>query len=375
MTAISTLGQALDQISRLKTQQVSLDTLSNQLATGKKTQQFSGLGDDILRTQRARESIRQLEQYNDNITNGHRRIELMNNSIQQMVAQVSNVLDGLTVGLQQGDGPNFETTQKLASDVKSFMIELINQQDGDRYLFAGSDSSVKPLEDTGGFGTFLGTFLPDPDDITVPPLQSSGFIGEWGSGVITTEEFISSYRGVNENVVGYSTSLVSGSTGDVRIRVDENSDFEYTVLANTPAIKNLLIGLNVLENLPNPENAPGALNDPTITRPADDIPPFPSEEKQDNFYAVINDVTALINQSVEGLRQEQHKLSLIEAQTNLVREQHTFQINSFQTTISEIEDVDLTETATKIQQVQIGLQASFAVTAQLADLTLVNFLR
>ena len=169
MTAISTLGQALDQISRLKTQQVSLDTLSTQLATGKKTQQFSGLGDDILRTQRTRADIHKLEQYNNNIINGGRRIELMNNSMKQMIDQVDNILNALTVGIQQGDGPDFDTTQKLATDLKDFMIDLINSQDDDRYLFSGSDSSVKPVEDNGEFRAFLGTFVPDLDDVTAPP--------------------------------------------------------------------------------------------------------------------------------------------------------------------------------------------------------------
>ena len=375
MTAISTLGQALDQISRLKTQQVSLDTLSTQLATGKKTQQFSGLGDDILRTQRARADIHKLEQYNDNIINGDRRIELMNNSMQQMIDQVDNILNALTVGVQQGDGPDFDTTQKLATDLKDFMIDLINSQDGDRYLFSGSDSSVKPVEDNGEFRAFLGTFVPDLNDVTAPPLQSSGFIGEWGNGVITTDEFITAYRSTNENIIGYSESLVSGSTGEVRIRVDENSDFEYTVLGNSDGMKNILIGLSVLESLPPVENAPGALNDPTITAASDDIAPFPSEEKQDNFYQVLNDVAALISNGVDDIRQEQSRLALVQAQTNLVKEQHTYQINSFQTIISEIEDVDLTETATKIQQAQVSLQASFQVTALVSDLTLVNFLR
>jgi len=59
----------------------------------------------------------------------------------------------------------------------------------------------------------------------------------------------------------------------------------------------------------------------------------------------------------------------------LVKDQNTYQINSFKDIVSEVEDVDLTETATKIQKVQVGLEASFSITALVADLTLVNFLR
>lgn len=374
MTGISNLGQAIDQIARLKSQQVTLDNFSTQIATGKKTQQFSGLGTDILRSQRARANINQLDQYTTNIKNAHRRINLMVSTVQQISGQADNISAALTVLAQGGDLPEFETTQQLASDVYDYILDLMNVKDGERYLFAGSDSSVRPIEDKGAFDSYLGNFIPDETDLTAPPLVSSGFIGDWGDGTITTDEFISSYHNVNENILGYSQSLVSGSTGDVRVRVDENSDFDYTLLANTPGMKELVVALGVLKNLPPPEYAPGALNDPLATTAAADIPPFPSEEKQQNFYQVFNDLTAMINQAVDKLETQEYRLSLVEAQTATIQEQYVYQTNALETTISEIENIDLTETIAKIQQVQIGLEASFSVTALISDLTLVNFL-
>lgn len=374
MTGISTLGASLDQIARLKVQQNSLDRLSTQIATGKKTQKFSGLGTDILRSQRARADIKALQQYSTNITNGQRRIQLLNGSISQIQAQANLVANGLTIGVQEGDAPDFETTQRLAQDVYDFIIDLINTKDGDRYLFAGADSSKKPIEDNGLFDSYLGTFVPDDTDITNPPLQASGFIGQWGDGTISTDQFIAAYQGVNENVLGYSEALVSGTTGEVRIRVDQNSDFDYTTLGNAEGFKDLIIALGVLKNLPPPENSPGALNDPTALRPADDTPPFPSREKQDNFYQVFNDLRQTILGAVDKLEQEEYRLGLIEAQTQVVKDQHTFQINTFKTTIADVEDADLTESVAKIQRAQISLEASFSVTSILADLSLVNFL-
>ena len=374
MTSISTLGQAIDQIARLKTQQNTMDLLSTQIATGKKTQQFSGLGSDIMRTKRARADINALDQYSNNITNAHRRINLMTGSLQQITAQANLLSNALNITPQGGDAPDFETTKQLATDVYDFIIDLINTKDGNRYLFAGADSSVKPIEDNGQFNAYLGNFVPDETDITNPPLEASGFIGQWGDGTITTEEFINIYSTTNENILGYSTSLVSGNVGEVSVRVDDNSEFDYTLLGNNPALKDLVIALGVIKNMPPPEYAPGALNDPTVTAVSDDIPPFPSEEKQENFYQVINDLAAKIAGAVDDLEQEEYRLSLVEAQTQIIKDQYVYQKDAFKSTIAEIEDVDLTETVAKIQQVQIGLEASFSVTAILADLTLVNFL-
>lgn len=374
MTGISNLGQALDQISRLKTQQVTLDTLANQIATGKKTQQFSGLGGDVLQSQRARADIKALDQYSTNITNANRRISLMTTSLETITGQAGNISAALNTLVISGDIPEFETTQQLASDVYDFVIDLLNTKDGERFLFAGSDSEVRPIEDRGLFDSYLGTFVPDETDILNPPLVASGFIGDWGDGTITTEEFIAAYSNVNENVLGYSESLVNDTSGQVRVRVDENSDFDYTMLANNEGLKELVIALGVLKNLPPPEFAPGALNDPAATRPADDVPPFPSTEKQENFKAVFTDIMGKIANAIDKIEMEEYRLSLVQAQTSIIQEQYIFQRNAFQNTIADAEDIDLNETAAKIQQAQISLEASYSVTALISDLTLVNFL-
>lgn len=374
MTGISNLGQALDQISRLKTQQVTLDTLANQIATGKKTQQFSGLGGDVLRSQRARADIKALDQYSTNITNATRRIELMTSSLQTITGQAGNISAALNTLVISGDIPEFETTQQLARDVYDFVVDLLNTKDGERFLFAGSDSETRPIEDRGLFDSYLGDFVPDIDDITNPPLTASGFIGDWGDGTITTEEFIAAYSDVNENILGYSESLVNDTTGQVRVRVDENSDFDYTMLANNDGLKDLVIALGVLKNLPPPEFAPGALNDPIATSVAEDVPPFPSTEKQENFKAVFTDIMGKIANAMDKIEMEEYRLSLVQAQTNVIQEQYTFQRNAFQNTVADAEDIDLNETAAKIQQAQVSLEASYSVTALISDLTLVNFL-
>lgn len=374
MTGISNLAQAIDQIARLKTQQNTLDTFSTQIATGKKTQQFSGLGTDIIRSQRARADLNALDQYTTNIKNADRRINLMVGGVQQISAQANTLSAALSTSVQGGDAPDFETVQQLAGDVYDFIIDIMNSKDGERYLYAGSDSQIKPIDNKGSYDSYLGEFVPDATDITNPPLSASGFVGEWGDGTITTEEFIAAYSSVNENTLGYSESLVSGSTGDVRVRVDKNSDFDYTLLANNPAMKDLIIAIGVLKNLPAPENAPGALNDPAAFNAAQDIPPFPSQEKQDNFYAVINDVAKKIVDAVDSLEKEEYRLSLVQAQTQVIKDQYIYQTNALQSVIADAEDIDLTEAVAKLQQVQISLEASYSVTALISELSLVNFL-
>src|SRR5688572_23189501 len=108
MSGISTLGQALDQISRLKTQQSLMEQLSSQVATGKKTQSFTGLGLDVIKSKQARADIKSLDVYMNNIKIADRRIKLMMNGLEDIKEQAQTVLDSLVVSIQEGDYPNFE---------------------------------------------------------------------------------------------------------------------------------------------------------------------------------------------------------------------------------------------------------------------------
>ena len=373
-TNISTLGQALDQIARLKTQQGSLELLTTQITTGKKTQAFSGLGTDALLSKRARADIKSIDTYVDNIKNTNRRMNLMQNAIKELKKQAGNILNSLTVSIQQGDYPDFDTIQQTAGEVYNFIIDTMNIQDGDRYLFAGADSSVKPVNDTGLFNSFLGEFVPDSTDITNPPLVASGVIGKWGDGTITTDEFIDAYHSVNETVMGYSTSLSNDAAGKVFARVDDNAEFDYTVLADTDGMKDILIALKVLSTMPPPEYAPGALNDPTATNLPEDTPPYPPEEKQDNFFQVINDVANMLQGASKKLDQESFRLAQVQTHITYVQQAHTEDKNRLLSIVSDVEDVDITEAAAKINQLQVQLEASFRVTALVSDLSLAKFL-
>ena len=374
MVGVSTLGQYLDQINRLKTQQSTMGDLSLQISSGKKTQKLSGLGNDIIKTTRARAGVNNLETYVDNIKNADRRIKLMLTSIAEIKAQANNIADSLALGVQEGDYPDLEGIKSLTSNVYNFIIDAMNQTDGDRYLFGGSDTTEKPITDTGLFSSSLGEFVPDESDLTNPPIVASGLIGSWGDGSITTEEFIASYQASSDTVLGYSNALSANAAGKTQVRVNDASEFDYTTLANGSAMRDIIMTLGVLKELPPVEYAPGALNDPTATTLAGDTSPSPPAEKQKNFFAVLNNLSATLNKAIDNLDQEVFKLSHVQAQISIVKTSHSDQINAYKDIIGEVEDMDITEASVMLTQLQTQLQASFQVTALLSQLTLANYL-
>ena len=375
MTNISSLGQYLNQISQLKTQQQSFGDLSLQLSSGKKTQTLSGLGNDVIRAIRSRSGIDSLETYNDNITNATRRINLSITATSEAKKQASNVLSGLRQAVQEGDFPDLESTKELASSVYDFIIDLINQTDGERFLFGGSDTTEPPITDKGLFTSALGEFLPDESDLTNPPLVASGLIGDWGDGTITTDQFIAAYTATSDTVLGFSNALTTGTAGKTTVQVSDVSSFDYTKLANQTSLKDIIRTLGVLKELPPVEYAPGALNDPTATTLAADIAPFPPQEKQENFYKVLNNLIASLDKALDGIDDLQFSLSQVQAQISIVKESNKDQINAYEDIVGDAEDSDITDVSVRIKQLEIQIQASFQVTALLSTLTLSNFLR
>lgn len=374
MVNISTLGQSLDQIARLKAQQQRLGELQVQIASGKKTQTLSGLGNDIIRTVRSRSGINSLEIYSSNITNADRRIQMMLTSVAEIKAQAQNISSGLSSAIQEGDYPDLESMKSMAENVYNFVLDAMNQKDGDRYLFGGGDTSALPINDTGLFGSFLGQFVPDAADITNPPLSASGIIGSWGDGTITTDQFIASYHATSETVLGFSNALTTNTAGKTTVRVNDGSEFDYTTLANQTPMKDIMMVLGVLKTMPPVEHAPGALNDPLATNLAEDTAPFPPAEKQENFFKVINDLTATLNKAIQNMDQVTYKLSQVQAQIDIVKESHADQINTYTDIVAGSENADITEVSAMILQMQTQLQASFQVTSLVSQLTLVNFM-
>lgn len=375
MTDISTLGQALSQISRLQSQQLTLNELTTQLTTGKKAQDFSGLGSEAILTKRARASINSIDTYTQNITNANRRIEQMDLALDQFQKQADILVNSFTVNPEQGDYPDFDIIQDLANNIFDFLVDLVNTKDGDRYLFAGSDSDTKPLDDNGLLSSFLGEFVPDSSNLTNPPLTASGSIGLWGSGAITTDQFITSYKSVDDTTIGYSAPIASNEAGKLITRVDDAKQIDYTLLGNTEGFRDIILAVGVLRELPPPEFAPGALNDPTATTLAGDTAPFPPSEKQENFFEVLNDVGRLIAQGVDKIEDERFRLAQVQVQIETLNETYRLEKKAFQDTVGEIEDIDITEIAARISAFQVQLEASYTVTASISQLSLVNFFR
>lgn len=397
MTGVSTLGQALRQIENIKSQQTLFSSLSTQMATGKKTQSYAGLNTDTLTSLRSRNEFSSLEIFSNNITKADTTIELMLTAIEEFQAQSGNFSDTLVNFVQEGshqlgdvvyyDDPATTTIETIAvgqtssaldnditavinhaNNLYDFMHELLNTKQGDRYVLAGADSLVKPINDTGTLDAAMNTLIQD-----------------WKNGVISTDELIADLtdrsalngnpNAITDSVIGYSSSLSSGNAGDVYVRMSENSEAKYTALANEDPFRNLIVAMAFIknENLMPIVDTYESGNYPGIPD-AQGAPGTTAAEMQDNFYKVFNSMVTMINESIDSIDQVRFRLENTRVQMNQTSESNQTQKTLYLNAISDVEDVDVNVVAVKLSTLKTQLETSYQVTAIASQLSLINYL-
>lgn len=403
MTGVSTLGQALSRINLLNTQNELLNNLSTQLATGKKTQSFTGLNSEILSSKRARADFQSLDVYINNIKGGERRVAQMLSSIEEFQQQAENFSSALIQLSQESvhqegetifyDDPltdeventrvgqtsaepdiDLATLQDLATNLFSFMGDLLNVQEGDRYLMGGADSLTQPYNDTGTLDAAISTLITNWKDETLPPALN--LTNDELVSALTTRDTAQDPNAITDTIIGYSAALSAGNVGDVFIRTDERIEVNYTALANEDPFRDVLVAASFIKNenlapIADVYAEPYTPGDPTL---ADGAPGATLEEMKDNFFAVFTELARSVNSALDDIDKVRFRLENVRAQIDEVKTSHQTDQNILQNTIDDIENVDINDVAVKINTLQVQLDASYRVTASVSQLSLVNFL-
>ncbi len=392
VTRVSTSAQLTSQITRLSSQQALLQDLATQLSSGKKTQQFSKLGSNLLTSVRARADIQSNSVYISNITNATRRMELMLNATGEIRAQGENLSGQMTLlskesAHQQGnvvryDDPlteNVETTilgyssseadvdlqstQDMAKHTFDVVEDIINSKDGDRYILNGADTFTQPYTNNGLLDSAMTQLITD-----------------WKEGNITNNDLIASLTGEDDKLsdatVGFSAALSSDSVADISIRASETQEIDYTVRANEDPFRDLLVGLAFLKNdtLSPIADTYIAPNSPPSAPDVQGAPGADVDEMKENFYVVFDEISRMVEASLQGIDGVSTRVSVASKRASDVQTSLQDSQNMLSDSVADIENVNLDEVAIQISTLQVQLEASYSVTASTQQLSLVNYI-
>lgn len=115
---------------------------------------------DFQRSRIIEENLRKETQYQDNISNGLRQSRVAQASMNE---SIDRLIDVKTMMVQGANNTSSQTVHNtMAQEIRGIrdtLINTFNVQSGERYLFAGTKSSIKPFEKV----EFVAFEPPDPD--------------------------------------------------------------------------------------------------------------------------------------------------------------------------------------------------------------------
>jgi flagellin-like hook-associated protein FlgL len=395
MTRIAPYAQQqLALFNILRTQERLYDA-QLQVATGQKSQTYGGIAADSARLLSVEASLARARQYTANIDTAQRRLDLADLSvagIEEIARDLQDLLDTAV------DAPayNHNTVRQYATNAISLLTELLNAQDGDRYLFSGQRVDQAAVDLAAGSYTPVGLIA--SDGVTVDP----GFYADYRANVLGSAGYpqgsfyeqiffdkngvaptaplpadldnptLSDFVGEDPDLWTYYVSRLSspemlanpkldyfgGSVAQANVQITATTSVSYGITAAESSIQQLIIGLDTIARLPD-----GA--------PADAFLGTVFAQVKDMLDPIINADPASTLKTVSELRVKLNgPVSLFKD----TRARHTEFVNYAQTTISDIERADPAEAITLMQADQIALEASYSALARVQTLSLVNFL-
>jgi len=126
-----------------------LEDMQRQLGTGKKSETYAGLGTERSFAIGLRAQLSNLASYKDTIANVNTRLNVGNSVLQRMIDIGSNIKTSASGSSTQLENTGQTMSQVRARDSLAEMLQLLNIQSGDRYLFSGRATDTRAVAEIG----------------------------------------------------------------------------------------------------------------------------------------------------------------------------------------------------------------------------------
>lgn len=329
MTISSTLGTQY-LLQALKTR---LDQTQAQASSGKKSSTVADLGaTGAGKAVKARADMTRLNSYKENLNAAQGKIKVMDASLLNVTADARSMLTTLRQQLQAG-APQAAILSNQAKALLSSITDKLNTQVNGKYVFAGDDLYTAPFASAAALTTGIGG-------------QTAG----WLTGSASQATILANSRATNGTALGFGASLLTA--GPVGFRASDNINLDTTVLANNAAFADILRGLAVVANMPQP----------TTTA------------ETTTYWNAINAAITLLDEGARAVDVVQGNLGNTANQVDNLIVQHEETSTVLQQLVGDIEDVDLVEVSTRLEGLRTQMQASYSIIGSLKDLSLTNYI-
>ena len=304
---VATNAQAQYLLSQITRANSALDTTQAQVASGKVSTDYIGIGDKTAALEAARAAAARADAYASNTQLAVTQTDLQDTQLTTLSSLAEQLKEAITTATGNADGSGLMATARAVFDQAA---SILNSADfNGNYIYGGGQGNAKP---------FTATALSDLAGGSVSSFFQNG-----------TEK--------KSVLVGDGQSVQIGMLA---------SDIGSQLMT---ALKNLVSADSPSGSLD------GALTSAQATDLTDNVLPSATQA-----YTELNTTTAVNGDAYNRLGDavtNQQSLSTL-----------------YKGFVSDIEDVDMTQAVTRLNQNQVALQAALAMTAKLGQLSLLNYL-
>jgi flagellin-like hook-associated protein FlgL len=357
-------GLALDG-ARLRSR---LELLTRQASSGQRGQTHGALGAEARRAIDLRGDIARREAYAAAADGALARM----GRVQPVLARLETIASTTAADAARARTLGASGVESLARTARVALEEvaaLLNTRDGEGYLFASSNLSVAPVSGAGDLFAGADLLSPPPPPVPPPLTGVSAMAREirWLVSGLTPLNATTVLAGTATAATAagttpFSAALEGAAVTEPRraVQVADGERVAWGVLANQDQSgevvaswgRELLRGLATLAALTPASAAQGT-----------------------GYDALLDGVRQGLEGATRDLAQERGALGAAERQVESVRERHRDLLVAVKAQLKSVEEVDLAAVSAEVTQTQTRLEASYRITAQVAQLSLAALLR
>ena len=327
--------------------QAKLAVLQTEISTGKKADLGRDLGAFSSRAVSLDAQIAELEQIEVTNSFAKGRFSTQQNGIAAIVDSSDQFIGQITTELTGSLNRNLLTS--LGNSAIGTLQSTLNTTLNGEYVFSGINTVSTALVDYNG-----------PDGAAAKAAVQNAFTTHFGftqndplaAGITSADlqVFIDGPFAQLFDDANWSALWSDSSDQGVKSRISPQELVESPTTATATAFRDVTAAAVLIS-----EFAGSAINDGTL----------------DTLSRAAIEQTA---ESVGKLGVEQSKIGVLEERIEAADERLTFQRDLLRNQLSATTDIDAFEAATRLNQLTAGLEASYAVTARIQSLSLLNFL-
>ncbi|MEM5585037.1 flagellar hook-associated family protein [Roseibium sp. AS2] len=345
-TYISTISLADASRRQIQNQSSLVQKLGVELSSGRKFDVGLDLGTRTGEAVSLRSEFNFLDGIIDTNALAASRLDVSQAAMADILSDANDFLSTL-VALRENDGSSDIVKADAVGNMELLTSRLNSQLNGS-FVFAGINSDVEPIADYSdpgsankiaadlAFFTEFGITQSDPGVAAITPSAMDTYLNGAFETMFTDP--------------AWGTSWSSASSSVMVSRISASETVNSSVSANEQAFRDLAAAYTMMSDLGNENLDPGT------------------------WKTVVDKAIEKVGSGIAGVTSQMGKLGNVQEQVSLASDRLKVQTDILNRRINDLENVNSEETAVRLNTALTQLETSYAVTARMQGLSILNYL-